>query len=576
MKVYKFLLVGVIIAVSIFLIAEAGLSKIPEPGNIIYGIAGQNTDTVNLKVNGQIIASYTMGSNPDAGNNYILRVPLDAVDPQEPGTVRPYDEAAIYINNEFTPAATITIGARGTIQKIDFAVDSDEDGLSDAEELQLGTNPHNPDTDGDGLSDCYEANNGTNPLLCDTDGDGYSDGYEVSANTNPMDKNEMPVIYVDVGNSGYEDGTKDNPYNTMNEGINAASEKYTVLVAAGTYEESVTIDKDIRLIGESPSTTIIDAGAAINAIYYDYLAGEVSCIEGFTVGNADNGINCANGASPLIGNNIITGIGTSGIICGYSSTARIINNTISGNTDATAIQSSSSDMTIVNNIITGNDVGIDSDAGIDPRIDYNNVWSNSGSNYVGCEAGIHDISDDPSFADIANSDFHLANGSPCLDAGDPVEELAADYTGGSTITDHEVTNMEIGDRIRITDGTNIETDVVVAVSETTIEIQGEFMNDYLVTDGACIFTDTSHASQEPAPGNYRIDIGAYGNTPGAGPTQGYCYGDFDGDGDVDGSDLAEFSLAYSSGADKADLNGDSFVNSQDLSLFAANFGRAGL
>ncbi|MCK5245237.1 MAG: right-handed parallel beta-helix repeat-containing protein, partial [Desulfobacterales bacterium] len=368
-------------------------------------------------------------------------------------------------------------------------------------------------------------------------------------------------------------GTKDNPYNSMNEGINAASEKYTVLVAAGTYEESVTIDKDIRLIGESPSTTIIDAGAAANAIIYDYLAGEISCIEGFAIRNADNGINCANGASPLIRNNIITGIGTSGIIYGYSSTAKIINNTISGNTDATAIQSSSSDMTVVNNIITGNDIGIDSDAGLDPRIDYNNVWSNTGSDYVGCEAGIHDISDDPSFADIANSDFHLANGSPCLDAGDPVEELAADCTGGSTITVDEVTNMEIGDRIRITDGVNSETDVVVAVSETTIEIQGEFMNDYLVTDGAYIFTDTSDASKEPEPGNYRIDMGAYGNTPEAGSTQEYCYGDLDGDGDVDGSDLSEFAIAYSLGEQRADLNGDTFVDSKDLALFAANFGR---
>lgn len=68
--------------------------------------------------------------------------------------------------------------------------------------------------------------------------------------------------YVDVGNSGYEDGTKDNPYNTVNEGINAAPDKYTVLVAVGIYEEGVTIDKDIRLIGESPTTTIIDAGDA--------------------------------------------------------------------------------------------------------------------------------------------------------------------------------------------------------------------------------------------------------------------------------------------------------------------------
>ena len=31
--------------------------------------------------------------------------------------------------------------------------DDDNDGLSDIEEGQRGTNPNNPDTDGDGLSD---------------------------------------------------------------------------------------------------------------------------------------------------------------------------------------------------------------------------------------------------------------------------------------------------------------------------------------------------------------------------------------------------------------------------------------
>ncbi len=36
--------------------------------------------------------------------------------------------------------------------------DSDADGLTDAQEITLGTDPHNPDTDGDGLSDGFEVN----------------------------------------------------------------------------------------------------------------------------------------------------------------------------------------------------------------------------------------------------------------------------------------------------------------------------------------------------------------------------------------------------------------------------------
>ena len=41
--------------------------------------------------------------------------------------------------------------------------DSDSDGLTDEQEKQWGTDPHNPDTDGDGIYDGVEIANGTNP-----------------------------------------------------------------------------------------------------------------------------------------------------------------------------------------------------------------------------------------------------------------------------------------------------------------------------------------------------------------------------------------------------------------------------
>ena len=42
--------------------------------------------------------------------------------------------------------------------------DSDQDGLTDAQELALGTNPLSADSDGDGRSDLVEVEEGTNPL----------------------------------------------------------------------------------------------------------------------------------------------------------------------------------------------------------------------------------------------------------------------------------------------------------------------------------------------------------------------------------------------------------------------------
>lgn len=63
--------------------------------------------------------------------------------------------------------------------------DPDRDGLSNIAELNLGTDPCNPDSDFDGLTDGEEVNRvvsgqpaSTNPRDDDTDGDGLSDGFE--------------------------------------------------------------------------------------------------------------------------------------------------------------------------------------------------------------------------------------------------------------------------------------------------------------------------------------------------------------------------------------------------------------
>ena len=54
--------------------------------------------------------------------------------------------------------------------------DTDGDGLTNAEEEALGTDPTSDDTDDDGVDDGTEADSGTDPLDPDTDGDGLCDG----------------------------------------------------------------------------------------------------------------------------------------------------------------------------------------------------------------------------------------------------------------------------------------------------------------------------------------------------------------------------------------------------------------
>jgi murein DD-endopeptidase MepM/ murein hydrolase activator NlpD len=59
-------------------------------------------------------------------------------------------------------------------------MDTDTDGLSDAYETKLGTDPFKADTDGDSLSDAYERAHGFDPLQIDSDRDGLTDNFEVA------------------------------------------------------------------------------------------------------------------------------------------------------------------------------------------------------------------------------------------------------------------------------------------------------------------------------------------------------------------------------------------------------------
>jgi hypothetical protein len=88
-----------------------------------------------------------------------------------------------------------------------FDPDSDDDGLTDGQEIAIGTNPFDPDSDDDGLTDGAEVEvHGTDPLDPDTDDDGLNDGAEIAAGTNPFDQ--------DTDDDGLSDGDEVNVHGT--------------------------------------------------------------------------------------------------------------------------------------------------------------------------------------------------------------------------------------------------------------------------------------------------------------------------------------------------------------------------
>ncbi len=118
-----------------------------------------------------------------AGGSYRLLVSLDMTDPGGAHT------AGTWLYGLYIPPVR----------------DTDGDGLTDAEEEQLGLNPNDPgdasaDPDHDGLSILAEVKRfRTEPRSWDTDGGGESDGSEVNAGRNPLKPTDdvRPVTCAD-------------------------------------------------------------------------------------------------------------------------------------------------------------------------------------------------------------------------------------------------------------------------------------------------------------------------------------------------------------------------------------------
>ena len=93
---------------------------------------------------------------------------------------------------------------------VDMTLDTDEDGLTDYIEKNLGLDPGNPDTDGNGVVDCDEDMDGdgvpngreielgSNPELKDSDMDDLDDAMELLLNTN--------IVDPDTDGDGADDG----------------------------------------------------------------------------------------------------------------------------------------------------------------------------------------------------------------------------------------------------------------------------------------------------------------------------------------------------------------------------------
>jgi parallel beta-helix repeat protein len=273
-------------------------------------------------------------------------------------------------------------------------------------------------------------------------------------------------------------------YVYIQDAIDASNSGDTIEVYPGTYREGVYLrpDRSVTLRGTNPEDWTVVAGTVIDLLNTGQTVRMVgdSMIEGLTIQNGsyygiqctgpnsqpvlrrclvqgnDFGIFSYNGSSPVIQNCRIMRNARMGIYIERSGLSQTVisGNWICGSPDSCAvyITDSATAAEIENNTIVGNAWGIYAYDSACPNVRNCIFWSN-GDDLHGCGAtyscvregvtGVGNISSDPRFVDPANDDYHLLGDSPCIDAGDPSVDYAAqlDIDGQDRVMDGDIDSV---------------------------------------------------------------------------------------------------------------------------------------
>ena len=190
----------------------------PMNGNV-YAATG--TKIVQFDATGASIGSFPFSDLKPSievgpnGNIYVGRF--------DSGSISVFSSTGQFIETISIPGAVRIIDVLLDDGSFGAEIDTDEDGLSDEQELSLGTDPMNPDTDGDGLSDGTEVEMAMglgcpDPLNPDSDGDLISDGDEVANDTDPCNPDtdgdglcdliDLDPLSPDTSSGDIEDGAR--------------------------------------------------------------------------------------------------------------------------------------------------------------------------------------------------------------------------------------------------------------------------------------------------------------------------------------------------------------------------------
>ena len=485
----RFSITGLILTATITILAFAGdgLAGIPEPDVIFYGKAENKgfeptSEQIILvfRDSSEQLAAYTLGSNEDYGQNYVLKVAMDVFDPIEGKSV------SFYIGGIL--AGETVIPPKGSVVELDldtlYNKDNDNDGMDDSWETKYFGNLERDGTEdinGDLVSDLDEYRNGSDPTAAV-----WQDIDETHRETCVFHPLVLQKALTEAGEDGRHNLIKvQNGIYVGHFSYKAVSgENFDLEIVGGYGPDCVERDLD-------PDVTVLEGGG--NGPVLALETGETGqntggiCVQGFYIKNgaapgeygggirintelgsakiiankiADNSAYKGGGmalatktgqvfvANNVVFSNIANNGGGIWVTTG-SGVVYILNNTIDANAASKGAgiycRSDDSSLIIENNIVSNsvNGKGIWIQGEDEPNIDYNILWNNTAGNYneAGLQGG-HDLSEDPLFIDPSNNDFSLQAASPCIDIGNKAFAfLEFDHKGKPRVMDGDGDNI---------------------------------------------------------------------------------------------------------------------------------------
>ncbi|MGI6097000.1 MAG: right-handed parallel beta-helix repeat-containing protein, partial [Dethiobacteria bacterium] len=192
-------------------------------------------------------------------------------------------------------------------------------------------------------------------------------------------------VWVDASAEEPGDGSESSPFATIQEGINEVAAGGMVKVKAGTYTESVTVNKALTLESvDGAEDTTIDADGEDIAIK---ITADGVTVDGFTVTGANSSYEGAVFLDRVedctIKNNTVKDNERSGIYMKQADNNTIEDNTISGNTLGIHLERASQTGKSCNhNTIKGNTIENNSSTGISLNTSYGQVNAATGNEFL--------------------------------------------------------------------------------------------------------------------------------------------------------------------------------------------------